>query len=548
MFDVFYKGPKPGIFAFEQPADTIEQADLLCRTEYFWFIDGHNDYKNFNFYWKPISYEADHTHVWPSQWQQNGGTLLIPKGTKEHKWHWRDANTDGLVKRVTNTDIFYMDFMNAESQDQFETLKKKYPNIKSTRYVSDHLNVFKRIINLATTEYVWIISSICNYVNFDFTWHPAQWQEEMIHCFSSSNQKRGDTFYIHVESFRKQMYDLELLDWFNVINYIEDLNVPRFDWPSHYYQTDNLINEIKDYEFKTPYAIFTNQKDCYPFFNPCLWSEKDRIVEAFTGSNSICAAPRDIKTHLDTQIYDYPYISDNKKRFFFAEDPLDIVYISNGEPNEKLYYDQLQLSTHENGYPGRMHWVKGINGRTAAYKEAARQSNTPWFFAVFAKLRIYPNFDFNWKPDYFQQPKHYIFHAKNPVNGLEYGHMAMIAYNKKLVLEAENIGLDFTLSAEHEVVPVLCGVAEYNQDEWMTWRTAFREVIKLKHFGKISPSVENEFRLKKWLTVGLGAYGQWSTMGAADAVQYYDEVNGQYDQLMLSYEWDWLKQYFNKKY
>ena len=28
----------------------------------------------------------------------------------------------------------------------------------------------------------------------------------------------------------------------------------------------------------------------------------------------------------------------------------------------------------------------------------------------------------------------------------------------------------------------------------------------------------------------------------------YNEVNRKYDQLMLSYEWDWLKQYFNKKY
>ena len=44
-------------------------------------------------------------------------------------------------------------------------------------------------------------------------------------------------------------------------------------------------------------------------------------------------------------------------------------------------------------------------------------------------------FDWSWQPDRLQQPKHYIFHARNPVNNLEYGHQAMIAYNKKLVLE-----------------------------------------------------------------------------------------------------------------
>jgi hypothetical protein len=53
---------------------------------------------------------------------------------------------------------------------------------------------------------------------------------------------------------------------------------------------------------------------------------------------------------------------------------------------------------------------------------------------VFAKLEVSSMFDWSWQPDRLQEPKHYIFHALNPVNGLEYGHQAMIAYNKKLVL------------------------------------------------------------------------------------------------------------------
>ncbi|MEY4334219.1 MAG: hypothetical protein RLZZ196_2962, partial [Bacteroidota bacterium] len=240
MFDVFYAGPKPNLFAFERPAASLSEADALCRTAYFWYINGLNDYTNFDFWWRPPVYESDHTHVWPSQWQQNGGTMLVPKGTSEHKWHWR--TDEGRVDRKQSTDIFYMDFMNPESQDQLETLRLRYPEIKSTRYVSDHLNVLKRIINLATTEYVWVISSVCDYSEFDFTWHPAQWHEEMIHCFPSGNQKRGDTFYIHVESFKRQMVDLELLDWFNVINYCEDQRVYRYVCPRVYYDHDNLVD------------------------------------------------------------------------------------------------------------------------------------------------------------------------------------------------------------------------------------------------------------------------------------------------------------------
>lgn len=256
--------------------------------------------------------------------------------------------------------------------------------------------------------------------------------------------------------------------------------------------------------------------------------------------------PRDAKSYIKTQVYDYPYIN-TTQRLYFGEQPLDIVYISNGEPNEQDYWDYLNYKTSANFYTGQIHWVRGVNGRDAAYKAAAETSTTPWFFAVFAKLRVTPNFDFKWQPDYFQEPKHYIFHAHNPLNGLEYGHQAMIAYNKNLVLTTEETGLDFTLSAPHEVVPILSGIAEFNQDAWMTWRTAFREVIKLKHFSNTAPTVENEYRLKKWLTVAQGQYAGYCLSGARDAVEYYDSVNGDFDKLKLTYEWAWLREYFNSR-
>jgi hypothetical protein len=546
MFDVFYTGPKPGLFAFEKPAADIDSARAQARTEYFWLIDGRNDYTDFDWSWRPVPYEQDHTHVWPSHWQQNGGTCFVPTNGSDYKWHWRD-DVEPIIRKQS-APIYYMDFGNSESQEQLKFLKQHWTVANSTRYVHDHLNVIKRIINTAASDYVWITSSICNYFTFDFTWHPAQWQEQMIHCFASNNQKRGDTFFIHVESLRTQMYDLELLDWFNVINYVEDIGVVRYEWPTHNYTGDNLVEEVKNYTFTTPYAVFSNQQDCYPHYNPCLWSEKDRVAESFTISKSICAVPRDAKAYIKTQIYDYPYLGDNQwAKTYFAEQPLDIVYISNGEPNEEEYYRWLSYNTRANFSPGKIHWVRGVNGRDAAYKAAAEASTTPWFFTVFAKLRVNAEFDFKWQPDYWQGPKHYIFHAKNPLNGLEYGHQAMIAYNKQLVLNTKETGLDFTLSAPHEVVPILSGVAEFNQDPWMTWRTAFREVLKLKKFNEETPTVENTYRLKKWLTVANGEYAEWCLRGAADAVEYYESVNGDFDKLKLSYEWAWLRKYFNRK-
>ena len=607
MFDVFYYGPKPNRFAFEQPAESLEDAASKSRTKYYWYIYGGNDYTGFDFDFKPVPWEADYVHVFPSQWQRNGGVYFANKDTAPlRQWHFQNNKVQRLADRsrwivpagindtnfdyswhpdeiepdyeyrfptqwqreggpvypgtagvkfmqdqqvaAGSTQIFYMDFLNPGSQEQFNKLKEQNPTIKSTRYVDNHLNVFKRIVNLATTEFVWIISSICDYTDFDFTWHPAAEQREMIHVFPDGLfLTRGDTFYIHVPSFKAQLYELEILDWFNVINYTWEQTVPRLPAPVVHYTGDNLVDAIKNYHFDFPYAAFTKDPDYNKIFiEPiCLWHAKDRVASAVTRSGSTTIIPREAKADIKKQIYDYPYVLRNPKRFR-EEVPIDVVYISNGEPDAERWYDHLLVVMNHRYSAHRVKRVQNVNGRIAAYHAAARASTTPWFFAVFAKLEVVGSFDFNWQPDYWQEPKHYIFHSRNCLNGLEYGHMGVIAYNRQLVLETVESGLDFTLSQPHAVVPELSAIAYFNADPWMTWRTAFREVVKLKQFMSVSPTVETEYRLKQWLTVAEGDNAAWCLRGAADAVDYYNEVEGEYDKLMLSFDWPWLRERFNR--
>jgi hypothetical protein len=333
------------------------------------------------------------------------------------------------------------------------------------------------------------------------------------------------------------MYELEILDWFNVINYCDDQTVKRFDLPVHYYNSDNLVQEVKDYTFKTPYVLFSNQPDIMFLDSTCIWSDKDRTIETYTKSNSVALVPRDVKMHLQTQMYDYPYI--NQSALNLNEKSLDIIYISNGEVDEQRWWNHTIAMSR--GHDIRH--IQGVNGRANAYKAAAESSKTPWFFTVFAKLEVLPNFDWDWQPDYLQESKHYIFHARNNLNGLEYGHMGVIAYNRRLVLDTIESGLDFTLSKAHEVIPVCNAVAHFNADPWMTWRTAFREVVKLKHFSVAQPSVETEYRLNVWLTKAEGQNADWCLRGASDAVDYYTSVEGDYDRLLLTFEWAWLREY-----
>jgi hypothetical protein len=305
---------------------------------------------------------------------------------------------------------------------------------------------------------------------------------------------------------------------------------------------DSQADAVKALEFAGPLALFTvNDYVDRSFVTVPLWREKTKtIVPISTGGGSV-VIPRVAIPYIKTQLYDYPYI--DKTQRILKDNPLDIVFISNGEPNAESNWSRLQRVAKD--VPNRLVRIDGINGRVAAYQAALSASNTPWAFCVFAKLSVDFGFDWAWQPDRMQEPKHYIFHAMNPVNGLVYGHMAVIAYNKQLVMENTAPGLDFTLDQAHEVVPTLSGVAHYADTPWMAWRTAFREVIKLK---ATLPDVESEYRLQNWLTVDWSENGNWSIIGAKDAVEYYDSVNGDFDELRKSYDWAWLSSYVFMKH
>jgi hypothetical protein len=522
MFDIFYSGPKPNLFAHEQQADSIEHAQELSRTRYFWWVNYLTDYSQHDFLWEPVPWEANQTHVWPSQWQDNGGTALVPKsGGKDVNYKHPQLPRKGSVAKVG---IDHGNGLDIECEYR-------------TRYISDYLGTLRRVLSKVTEEYVWVVSSVCDYTWFDFTWHSSEWQKTMLQVFPSQEQKFGDTFYVHVPTFLAKSQDIKLLEWFDTIHFVENITVPRRPVPIVEHNYDTHVQAVWEHDFVDPVVEFTVHRYTTPALTLNLWREEVKAVTPLTLGASRVLVPREAKNYLKTQLYDYPTIDKTQRNG--PDEPLDIVFIDNREPNAEYVYQHLCL-TAERTNNVRIHRSSGVNGRVAAYRAAAELSTTPWFFAVFAKLWVDEQFDWSWQPDRLQEPKHYIFHALNPVNGLVYGHQAMIAYNKKLVLNNTGVGLDFTLDSAHEVVPIMSGTAMYDETPWMAWRTAFRECIKLKN----SPDVESQYRLTKWLTVGnTHDTGQWSIWGAQDAIEYHDSVAGEFAELKKSYDWKWLATY-----
>jgi len=667
MYDIFYFGPKPCLFPHEKYAESIEVADKLSKTSYYWYIYGGNDYTGFNFNWQPDHWDRHRLHVFGDQWQRYGYTFFVGKnivrdcpdlkniiqfqneqkahrlphphlftipenidiesvdttwhhntlepeftyhfpsqhqrasgvtyGTGPNKFerafvckalpttkHWTvpDSITDvdftwhadptqppfiyefateyqktsGLlytvpgattkkytsmtskVVRRAETEVYLIDFMTDSTTVKLDALKNRGLDVRKTRFVGSYLDIIKRICASARTEYIWVVTTLCDYSNFDFNWYPETWQSTMLHVFASNEQKFGDTFLVHVESFRDQAERIKLLDWYDTVNYVDNVVVPRDPMPTVIYEQDTLVDVVNEHQFKDPYILFA-PNDCSISHTPKLWAVKDRDVHTFTQSNSVAQVPREVRQHVSEQIYDYPYISKHKT---VSEQPQDIIFISYDETNADANWSKLK-----NKFPQAQR-VHGVEGMENALIAAAQTSRTPWYYAVFAKTELHPDFRFDFLPDYLQQPKHYIFHADNPMNGLCYGHMGIVMYNCNMVKSATKFGVDYTLSFRHEVIPLVSAIARFNTNPYQTWRTAFREGAKLAQFSEQTQDVETEYRLRTWTKTAKGDYAEWCTRGARDGVEFYRANKTDNNALQQAFLWTWLREYFASLY
>jgi hypothetical protein len=515
--------------ATERKYMTWPRAQLL-QNDARWTVPDTVAHTDIDFSWVPDPGEPAYIYQFATQHQKTGGPVYCVPGAVEVKYL-----AELKIRTVGNaTAIYEIDHMDGAAGQIANTTRR-------VRYFDNYRDTLIRLAKSIGTEheYVWVCSSICDYTDFDFSWHPEQWQSTMLHVFASNEQKFGDTFFMHVPTFAEYAERKALLEWYDC-NFVDSI-VPRQRMPVIEHVGDSNVDAVKTTEWSGPVALFTTNG--MPMTIPAvnLWRSETKTITPLSSGASAVVVPKSAVPYIKTQMYDYPYI-DKTQQQRHGDDKLDIVFISNGELNAKSNFLQMTMYlANESRYTNRVHLVEGINGRAAAYHAAAGASTTPWFFAVFAKLEVNQMFDWSWQPDRMQEAKHYIFHALNPVNGLVYGHQAMIAYNRQLVLDNPGVGLDFTLDSPHEVVPILSGVAHYDTSPWSSWRTAFRECIKLK---ASLPDVENEYRLNKWLDINSDeADPQWSRIGAEDAVEYYNQVNGDFAALKKSYEWEWLATY-----
>ena len=221
----------------------------------------------------------------------------------------------------------------------------------------------------------------------------------------------------------------------------------------------------------------------------------------------------------------------------------DIVFISYQEPNADENYAKLKAR-----FPvaKRVHGVKGIH---QAHIAAAKKCFTKMFWIVDGDAHIVDEFKFNYEVPEHQLDHVHVWRARNAVNALVYGYGGVKLFPRKLTINMDTSKPDMTtsISGKFKAVQELANVTAFNTDPFNTWKSAFRECVKLS--SKVidrQKDHETTKRLETWCTRGkTNPFGEYSIRGAIEGKAYGEHYRDSPQELRRINDFDWLKEKFN---
>ena len=284
-------------------------------------------------------------------------------------------------------------------------------------------------------------------------------------------------------------------------------------------------------------------------YTPEKWDQK--VIHVFKNTagkyDGICLYPKRVEIH--PREAQYRFFVDKKEVDIVASTPYrpkyDIVFISYKEPNCEENYKHL-LSMIPSAK--RVHGVKGIH---QAHIEAAKLCKTPMFYVVDGDACINDTFDFT-SMNYLSEDEMsivYVWRSLNPINRLSYGNGGVKLLPRKLTLNVDPTSTDMTtsISVRFKAMPEVSNISTFNTDPFNTWKSAFRECVKLS--SKIIQGQQNketEIRLTQWCTKGKDKpFGNYCIAGALAGKEYGEKYKDDSSALKKINNFEWLERKFN---
>jgi len=449
-----------------------------------------------------------------------------------------------------------------QNRREWESFKALYPTAKRLTNVKTLAEAVEKSRPMGMTAMRWLVTDdILIDANFDFTWKTETWDRPYLHVWPTVDHLGNvvDEFAgIFLVPNRYQLSMDEIASG-------KPLKIKNMSQPT---QVLRSYDKVEASYFDHATAVAASQHHASSCSTEMYWLIMDDIkpVDDWDfgwrppvwdrGYVHIWKTTGDVHTGVYLLPRNYQPTGQELQQGSFASIklvdqvastviPYDLFFISYNESNADQNFEALQARF---PHARRVNGIKGIHN---AHMRCAELSKTNMFWTVDADTTVDQSFDFSYRPpDYDRQYLH-LWHSRNPVNGLSYGWGAVKLWPTRLVREFKSNWLDFTTTVGNiKIIPDVIATSNYNCDEISTWRSGFREAVKLCCNIRYGDHVESLNRLTVWLSAdSRAAYAHESAQGARAGVLFYLESgrNPLANDLKRINDFDWLIDRFNNR-
>lgn len=251
------------------------------------------------------------------------------------------------------------------------------------------------------------------------------------------------------------------------------------------------------------------------------------------------------KANIIKKEFDFRFYINKKKIDILASvsKKYDIVFISYNEPTADENYEKLKVA-----FPRatRVHGIKGIH---QAHIAAANSVYTDMFWVVDGDAIITDGFNFDYEVSIYEKDIVHVWQSLNPINDLVYGYGGVKLLPRDLTLNMDLSKPDMTtsISSKFRAVKSISNITAFNTDPFNTWKSAFRECVKLasKTIDR-QLNEETAYRLDVWCSTGKDkVFGEYSIAGAIAGKNYGFNNRDNIQALSKINDFDWLLEQFH---
>lgn len=530
-----------GRFANAQLINNLESLDQLKKksfTKFFWVVwDDLEVLPTFNFDYR--------IPVWDEQW-----THVFKNG--EH--------FDGVCIFSKDADISQREFNN-----RFFVNKKEIDIVASRPlpYECYSLNSYEEYMSVLAsckTEMFWAVwKDITVKDNFNFDYQVISHNQNIVHIFKNGEHFDGICLFPKHHPVTQREFENRFFIDKKEINIPASVPIPYERHKLNSYE--EYMSVMENCKTDMFWATWDDQLINDDFnFDYQVIKHNQNIVHVFKNGefyDGICLFPK--KHTISKKEFDFRFFTNKKEIGISATipKPFDIIFLSYNEPKANENYAKMV-----SGLDTKIHTVlrvNGVKGIHNAHIEAAKLATTDMFWVVDADAIIAEEFNFTFEqiPFYDKKSKDvrnktvHVWHSRNPINDLIYGYGGVKLLPREMTINMDTSKPDMTTSISDyfKVMPDVSNVTAFNVDEFSTWRSAFRECVKLS--SKVIDRTydqETEERLEIWCTTGADRpYGDYAIAGATAGRDYGSANIGNIEALEKINDFNWLEQKFKEQ-